>query len=57
MAWRYEVYADSSGKHRWRLKPSNGQTMASSGESFDSESNAKRAAENVKANCGSATVP
>jgi uncharacterized protein YegP (UPF0339 family) len=28
MAWRYEVYADSSGKYRWRLKPSNGQTMA-----------------------------
>jgi uncharacterized protein YegP (UPF0339 family) len=57
MAWRHEVYADSSAKYRWRLKPSNGPTVASSGESFDSESNAKRAADNVTANCGSATGP
>ena len=56
MAWKFEVYADSGGKYRWRLKSSNGQTVASSGESFESERNATDAAENVKANAGSATV-
>jgi uncharacterized protein YegP (UPF0339 family) len=57
MAWQFEVYKDSAGNYRWRLNSSNGQTVASSGESFDSQSNAKRAAENVKANAGSATGP
>lgn len=54
--WKFEIYPDSAGNYRWRLKSSNGQTVASSGEGFDSRSNAKRAAENVKANAGSATV-
>lgn len=54
--WKFEIYADSGSKYRWRLKSSNGQTVASSGESFDSRSNAKRAAENVKANGGSAEI-
>lgn len=46
--WKYEVYADSGGHYRWRLKASNGQTVASSGESFASQSNATRAAQNFK---------
>lgn len=54
--WKFEIYADSGSKYRWRLKASNGQTVASSGESFDSRSNARRAAENVKANAGSAEI-
>ena len=54
--WKFEIYADSSDKYRWRLKSSNGQIVASSGESFDSKSNATRAAENVKSNAGSATI-
>lgn len=54
--WTFQIYSDSSGQYRWRLKASNGQTVASSGESFDSKSNATRAAENVKANAGSATI-
>lgn len=57
MAWRFEVYSDSAGHYRWRLKAENGQTVASSGESFASKANAERAAENVKANAGSATGP
>jgi uncharacterized protein YegP (UPF0339 family) len=56
MAWKFEVYADSSGKYRWRLVAANGQTVGSSGESFASKANATEAAENVKANAGSATV-
>ena len=54
--WKFEIYADAAGNHRWRLKASNGQIVASSGESFDSRSNAVRAAENVKSNAGGASV-
>jgi uncharacterized protein YegP (UPF0339 family) len=53
---RFVIYADSGSKYRWRLVAGNGQTVASSGESFDSRSNARRAAENVKSNAGSATI-
>jgi uncharacterized protein YegP (UPF0339 family) len=53
---KFVIYKDSSSKWRWRLVARNGQTIASSGESFDSHSNAKRAAENVKSNAGSATI-
>lgn len=52
----FEIYADSGGKYRWRLVSSNGQNVASSGESFDSKSNARRAAENVKENAGKADI-
>jgi uncharacterized protein YegP (UPF0339 family) len=53
---KFEIYADSSGNYRWRLKAANGQTVASSGESFSSKSSATRAAENVRDNAGSATI-
>ncbi len=38
--WKFEVYADQGGNYRWRLKAANGQTVASSGESFASRANA-----------------
>ena len=50
----FEVYADRSGKYRWRAKSSNGQTVASSGEAFASKASAKRAADNVQAKAGQA---
>jgi hypothetical protein len=53
---KFEIYADSSGNYRWRLRASNGQIVASSGESFSSKANAIRAAENVRDNAGSAEV-
>ena len=53
---KFEIYADSAGKYRWRLKDSNGVKIASSGESFDSESNARRAARNVKATAPEAEI-
>ena len=56
MAWKFEIYPDSGGKFRWRLKAANGQTVASSGEAFESKRNATEAAENVKENAASATV-
>ena len=56
MAAKFVVYADSSGKFRWRLESSNGQTIASSGEAFASKSNAREAAENVRVRAGEAAV-
>ena len=56
MAWKFEVYPDTRGEYRWRLIASNGQNVASSGEAFDSKANAKRAAENVRDNAGSASI-
>ena len=53
---KFVIYTDSSGKYRWRLVAGNGQTVASSGESFDSRANARRAAENVQSRAASATV-
>lgn len=57
MPAKFEIYEDQGGKYRWRLKDSNGEKIASSGESFASESNARRAAENVKRDAGGATGP
>ena len=45
---RFQIYADAAGKYRWRLKDGDGEKVASSGESFDSKVNARRAAELVK---------
>jgi uncharacterized protein len=53
---RYEVYADTGGRWRWRAWRSSDK-VAASGESFDGEYEARRAAENVRANAGSATGP
>ncbi len=53
---KFVVYKDSGGKYRWRLVAGNGQTVGSSGEAFESQSNARRAAENVRDSAGSATV-
>jgi uncharacterized protein YegP (UPF0339 family) len=54
---KFVVYADASGAFRWRLVAGNGQTVASSGEAFDSEANAKRAAQNVQDNADKADGP
>jgi uncharacterized protein YegP (UPF0339 family) len=43
------------GSYRWRLKADNGRNVASSGESFDSKSNATGAAQGFKMNAASAT--
>jgi uncharacterized protein len=56
MAAQFEIYADQGGKYRWRLKAANGQTVASSGESFDSKTNAREAAERVKRTAAEAEI-
>jgi uncharacterized protein YegP (UPF0339 family) len=54
---KFEIYEDAGGKWRWRLLDGNSEKVASSGESFESHSNAKRAAQNVKDTAPTATVP
>lgn len=34
---KFEVYTDKKGEWRWRLKASNGQTVATPGEGFSSK--------------------
>jgi len=56
-SWTYDIYADSAANYRWRAKSANGQNVGSSGEAFDSKSNAQRAADNVRDHSGSADGP
>jgi uncharacterized protein YegP (UPF0339 family) len=53
---KFELYQDTGGSWRWRLLDGNSVKIASSGESFESRSNAKRAAENVKTTAPDADV-
>ena len=55
--WNYEVYANKAGKHSWRAKATNGQTVGSAGAAFASKSNAQRAANNIRGNAGGASGP
>lgn len=43
------VYQDEAGEWRWRLALGNHEKFAASGESFDSYSNARRAATRLAA--------
>jgi uncharacterized protein YegP (UPF0339 family) len=54
---KFELYQDAAEKWRWRLLDGNSEKVASSGESFVSRSNAKRAAQNVKDTAPEATIP
>jgi uncharacterized protein YegP (UPF0339 family) len=56
MAAKFEVYPDKGGHYRWRLVAGNGQTTASSGESFSSHASAKHAAEGVKESAATAEI-
>lgn len=46
----FEAYEDLAGKWRWRMLADNHLVIASSGESFDSQRDAIRAAEMVRDN-------
>jgi uncharacterized protein YegP (UPF0339 family) len=53
---RYESYVDDGGKWRWRAWRSSDK-VAASGESFDGQYEADRAADNVRRNAGGASGP
>jgi uncharacterized protein YegP (UPF0339 family) len=56
MATTFELYKDKAGEHRWRLKHSNGNILATSSEGYASKDAAKKCIENVKASSGSAVI-
>jgi uncharacterized protein YegP (UPF0339 family) len=53
---KFKVTKNTAGNWYWHLIAANGQKVATSGESFASKDNAKKAAENVKKNAGSAPI-
>jgi uncharacterized protein YegP (UPF0339 family) len=53
---QFDAYEDLVGKWRWRLLGSDGRTVATSGESYDSHWHALRAAEDVRGAAVAATV-
>lgn len=53
---QFDAYEDLVGKWRWRLLGSDGRTVATSGESFDSHWHALRAAENVRGVASAAQI-
>mgnify|MGYP003547902531 FL=1 len=55
MARKFEIYADSSGKFRFRLKAGNGEIIATS-QAYASKSSAQNGIESVKTNADSPTV-
>lgn len=44
----FELYEDSAGEYRWRLRHDNGNIIADSGEGYSSKSNAREAIERVQ---------
>lgn len=56
MAGKFEVYTDAKGEYRWRLKASNGQTIASSGEGYTSKAGCMNGIESVKTNAPTAEI-
>jgi len=53
---RFEVYPDSAGDHRWRLRHDNGNIIADSGEGYASKAKAEQGLESVRANAPGAYV-
>lgn len=45
---RITVYPDVDGRWRWRMRFGNGRTFATSGESFASKGNARRAGDRLR---------
>ncbi len=48
MSATFELYEDKAGEYRWRLRHSNGNIIADSGEGYASKSGARDAIERVR---------
>jgi len=55
MAGKFELYKDTAGKHRFRLRASNGQIIAS-GEAYESRASALKGIESVRKNAPDAAL-
>ena len=56
MAATFELYRDRDGEYRWRLRHSNGNIIADSGEGYSSKANAVNGIESVKENAPAAPI-
>jgi hypothetical protein len=56
MAGRFEVYKDAGGEFRWRLKASNGQTIATGGEGYTTKRACLNGIDSVKRNAPDAEI-
>jgi len=52
----FEIFEDSAGEFRWRLRHRNGNILADSGEGYSSRSNARDGIESVKRNAPGAAA-
>lgn len=55
MVGKFELYKDTAGKFRFRLKASNGQIIAS-GEAYESRASALKGIESVRKNAPDAAL-
>jgi len=56
MAGKWELYTDSSGGYRFRLKAGNGEIIALSSESYESKSGALNGIDSIRRNADSEIV-
>lgn len=56
MTATFELYQDSAGDYRWRLRHANGNIVADSGEGYASKQKAKQGIESVKDNAPEADI-
>jgi amphi-Trp domain-containing protein len=52
----YELYEDSAGEYRWRLRHRNGNVIADGGEGYASKQNAENGLESVRENAPGAAI-
>ena len=55
MAGKFELYKDTAGEYRFRLKAGNGEVIANS-EAYSSKASAQNGIESVRKNAADATV-
>ncbi len=55
MAGKFELYKDTAGEYRFRLKAGNGEVIAIS-EAYSSKASAQNGIESVRKNAADATV-
>jgi hypothetical protein len=52
----FEIFEDRAGDYRWRLRHSNGNIIADSGEGYASKQKAKQGIQSVKNNAPDADI-
>nr|WP_136716225.1 HVO_2922 family protein [Halorientalis salina] len=56
MTATFELFEDNAGEWRWRLRHSNGNIIADSGEGYTEKANAKKGIRSVKTNAPDAAI-